>query len=98
VGGQSGRSSPPGCRGSSRAGHRDERRKRKPIRDPETKYKQNAEILVNLVCLFINLCSQGPGTEVTLPEVYESIDSEQYVFLAFKEDGLSSSPTKFQMN
>jgi hypothetical protein len=24
----------------------------------------------------INLCSQGPGTEVTSPEVYESIESE----------------------
>jgi hypothetical protein len=44
------------------------------------------------------LSSQGPGTEVTSPEVYESIDSEQYVFLAFKEDGMSSLHTKLQMN
>jgi hypothetical protein len=46
----------------------------------------------------INLCSQGPGTKVTSPEVYESIDSEQYVFPAVKEDGISNSHTKFQMN
>jgi hypothetical protein len=48
--------------------------------------------------LTINLCSQGPGTEVTSPEVYESIESEQYVFPAVKEDGISSSHMKFQMN
>jgi hypothetical protein len=39
-----------------------------------------------LMGLGINLCSQGPGTEVTSPEVYESIESEQYVFPAVKED------------
>jgi hypothetical protein len=50
------------------------------------------------VLLCINLCSQGPGTEVTSPEVYESIESEQYVFPAVKEDGILSSHTKFQMN
>jgi hypothetical protein len=35
---------------------------------------------------------------VTSPQVYESIESEQYVFPAVKEDGISSSHTKFQMN
>jgi hypothetical protein len=50
------------------------------------------------VCWNINLCSQGPGTEVTSPEVYESIESEQYVFPAVKEDGILSSHTKLQMN
>jgi hypothetical protein len=35
-----------------------------------------------------NLCSHGPGTEVTSPEVYEGIDSEQYVFPALKDVAL----------
>jgi hypothetical protein len=47
--------------------------------------------MLHFMDLTINLCSQGPGTEVTSPEVYESIESEQYVFPAVKEDGISSS-------
>jgi hypothetical protein len=32
--------------------------------------------ILKYLALAINLCSQGPGTEVTSPEVYESIESE----------------------